>query len=553
MSVKHLCRTICPKTSNSASIPVAGIINPSTTLIGFDPVQNQYDKAGWKPANNVPVIMESCSSWHYEQGSDVKGPASCRHLASLYHDLNGTAFNNDTRVWSPELASAGVATEWKKICELPNLIDAMEALKDDVPMDFNSLVKQHETSTKKNAVSKKGQEENDLNNEENDLLRDFLSSAAGDGDCEEEEEIDEEYESDGGTIYVKDVRSGEWVNSKLVQMMTADVKSSKKRKLAKKDGDRTSKESSIKLQADLIKKKKKPKFKSRNAKCWVYATGFPSDTSEEEVALFFSKVGILDIDPESQKPKVKLYRYNKGDGARAGLIKGDVSVCFARAESVELALQLLDDTIFRTVDSQGKIIGNSDVNSISVQRAKFEQHGVEYRGKRAVSDAKRKVARLAKLQAVGWDDGENGRITGGLKGLCIIVLKHMFNAREVAQLEEESGDIIMKEVETKVWEECEKLGHVEKITIFAKNPSGVVIVKFTQPTAASRAVEMYKGIKGPIEGKKIDATFWDGVTDFTVHDEIGEKKETEKRLDEFGKWLDGQEIPDEFKLQVQES
>lgn len=491
--------------------------------------------------------MESCSSWHYEEGSDVKGPTSCRHLASLYYDTNGTVINNETRVWSPELASAGVATEWKKICELPNLLDAMEALKDDVLLDFNSLVKQHETATKKNRIGKKDQEETDLNNKENDLLRDFLSSAAGGGECAEEEEIDEEYESDGGTIYVKDVRSGEWVNSKLVQMMAADVKSSKKRKILKKDGDYNSKETNNKRSTDLIKKKKKPKFKSKNAKCWVYATGFPSDTSEEEVASFFSKVGILDIDPETQKPKVKLYRHSKGG------IKGDASVCFARAESVELALQLLDDAIFRTVDSQGKIIGNNDVSRIYVQRAKFEQHGIEYRGKRAVSNAKRKVARLAKLQAVGWDDGENGRITGGLKGLCIIVLKHMFKVDKISRMDEESGDKILKEVESKVREECEKLGHVEKITIFSKNPAGVVIVKFTKPTAASRAIEIYKGMEGPIEGRQIDATFWDGVTDFTVRDDAGEKKETEKRLDEFGKWLDGQEIPEEFKLQVQES
>jgi len=41
------------------------------------------------------------------------------------------------------------------------------------------------------------------------------------------------------------------------------------------------------------------------------------------------------------------------------------------------------------------------------------------------------VAKLAALQAVGWDESENGRLTGGRKGLCIVVLKHLFTLDEL--------------------------------------------------------------------------------------------------------------------------
>ena len=48
-------------------------------------------------------------------------------------------------------------------------------------------------------------------------------------------------------------------------------------------------------------------------------------------------------------------------------------------------------------------------------------------------------------------------------------------------------------------------------------------------------------------GKRLRCYYWDGVTDFTVRDE----KEDEERLEELGNWIEGQELPDEFKLQVE--
>ena len=150
-------------------------------------------------------------------------------------------------------------------------------------------------------------------------------------------------------------------------------------------------------------------------------TGLPSDTDEDEVVGFCSKVGVLDLDPETQQSKVKLYRRREGDASGpVGCVMGVASFCLARPESVDLAMQIFDGSFFRS-DCKDKV---------SVERAKFEQHGSKFVDRGKISNSKRKVAKLAALQAIGWDEGENGRITGGRKGLCIVVLKAMFDLIE---------------------------------------------------------------------------------------------------------------------------
>jgi len=286
------------------------------------------------------------------------------------------------------------------------------------------------------------------------------------------------------------------------------------------------------------KKKKKPKFSQKHAKCWIYIQGLPRDTTVEELHAFCSKTGILELHPETQLPKIKLYRNNDNGGDDDVVIKGDASVCYARPESVDLAIQLLDDAPFRP---------NVSVTDfkVKIQRAKFEQRGDGVYEKKQISHAKRKVAKLAALQAIGWDEGDNGRITGGIKGLRIIVIKHVFTLQELSN-GNSNEDAILQQVEHDVYNTCSEFGTVEKITIFSKHVDGVVIVKFKEPTAASTAVQEYNGkIR---KGRKLECIFWDGVTDYTVRNEEQEQEEAIKRQEAFGEWLDNQELPPEFQL-----
>ena len=353
-------------------------------------------------------------------------------------------------------------------------------------------------------------------------------------DNNNDDDSDEEYESDGRTRYVKDARTGNWIHEALAPPK-------KETKIAGAGGEETFSASNAIAGTTTTtttttnnnnnnnnnkrKRNKKAKFSAKNARNWIYVTGLPQDTNEQEVTIYFSKVGIIDLDPETQKPKVKLYRYKKGERVESSaetasaspvvggamMLKGDASICFARPESVELALQILDENLFR----KGAIL--------SVQRAKFEQHGSsvdnddnhnggnagkngKHHGRRIVSEAKRKVARLAALQAVGWDEGENGRIAGGLKGLLIVVLMNMFDPKELEQQRDgDKNDEKLHLLEKEVRAQCEEMGIVEKITIFSKHPAGVMIVKFTQPHNPMRRV---RRLRRSMEKSEMMAEQW---------------------------------------------
>ena len=126
----------------------------------------------------------------------------------------------------------------------------------------------------------------------------------------------------------------------------------------------------------------------------------------------------------------------------------------------------------------------------------------------------------------------------------------MFNP---ASFVNDVNDEKLRALEQKVHAECEEMGTVEKITIFSKHPSGVVIVKFAQPNAASDAVNRFNRTSFDVGSKKtVEASYWDGVTDYTVKDDEKEAQDAEKRLDEFGDWLENQELPEEFQLRVGE-
>ncbi len=61
----------------------------------------------------------------------------------------------------------------------------------------------------------------------------------------------------------------------------------------------------------------------------------------EEVNDVFSRCGVIAEEIDRGKPRIKLYSDENGN------FKGDALILYFRAESVDLAIQLLDDTDFR--------------------------------------------------------------------------------------------------------------------------------------------------------------------------------------------------------------
>lgn len=70
-------------------------------------------------------------------------------------------------------------------------------------------------------------------------------------------------------------------------------------------------------------------------------TSIPLDTEFEEIRDVFSKCGVIAEEIDSGRPRIKMYMDDEGN------FKGEALVVYFRPESVNLAIQMLDDTNFR--------------------------------------------------------------------------------------------------------------------------------------------------------------------------------------------------------------
>ena len=73
----------------------------------------------------------------------------------------------------------------------------------------------------------------------------------------------------------------------------------------------------------------------------VYITGLPTDTDAEEIQKVFSRCGMIAEEIDGQNKRIKMYKDDEGN------FKGDALVMYFKPESVNLAVQLLDDSQFR--------------------------------------------------------------------------------------------------------------------------------------------------------------------------------------------------------------
>jgi len=91
-----------------------------------------------------------------------------------------------------------------------------------------------------------------------------------------------------------------------------------------------------------VVKKAKPSAEPRERKnTAVYVTSLPTDITLDEVNTVFSRCGVIAEEIDRGKPRIKLYTDDEGN------FKGDALILYFRAESVDLAIQMLDDTDFR--------------------------------------------------------------------------------------------------------------------------------------------------------------------------------------------------------------
>ena len=262
----------------------------------------------------------------------------------------------------------------------------------------------------------------------------------------------------------------------------------------------------------------------------MYVAGLPSDVTEDELRAHFAKCGVLAVDPLTSAPKIRLYRDEEGHP------KGDCSICYANAESVALAEQILDGGMLRYGFA------------LSVKRAEFKLKGEAFdpAKRQRVNATQARVARAAEAQARSWnEDDDSGAARKA--SLRIVVLENMFTPADCAA--DGFGEALEREL---VAELEAKVALPEKVTLFSRSERGVVVVKFRTGYAAEDCIKLMDGRY--FGGARMRCYYWDGVTNFDAGAGAGDDaadEEEDARHTDFGDWLDEQEVPEELQLRVE--
>lgn len=253
--------------------------------------------------------------------------------------------------------------------------------------------------------------------------------------------------------------------------------------------------------------------KSKNTAVFVR---LPFDAAFDEVVERYSKCGLIEEDDEGE-PKVKMY------AREDGTFSGEALVVYFKEDSVNLAINILDDAELRLGEPSSRM---------SVQRAEFGHKNDNTGGEskpRKVVDRKKTTKRLGRMQKYvlfsyhyggsqrharkleEWVDEDNfgPAITeedthiSANKNSRVVVLKHMFTQKEL-----EEDPALLLDLKEDVREECETLGEVTNVVLYdvrqylpvpfsvtissphrlQREPDGVMTVKFRDPISAQACV-----------------------------------------------------------------
>jgi len=234
----------------------------------------------------------------------------------------------------------------------------------------------------------------------------------------------------------------------------------------------------------------------------VYVQGLPTDDFDDEAFVtFMSRCGIV-MQGQDGTPKIKLYR--NADGS----LKGDARCCYAKVESVSLALQILDGTEISTG------------HTVAITRAVFEQKG-EYNAALKPKKPKKKKGKEKKAldSKFGWHE-ETKEVSKKAAG--VVVIKQMFHPKEF-----DEDATYLTDIRVDLDSECKTFGEIKKIMIFDRHPDGVVSIKFADVESAHRCVKVMNGRF--FAGRKLEAGMWDGHTNYKIEESELEREERLKK------------------------
>ena len=465
------------------------------------------------------IVEFQNKQWFYiDNDGNQKGPIYSRNLL---HKLKECG---EIDGMSLVFSCAGDMTEWKPISDIPELKnEVIKMALEEQAFEASIQLSENNTEMQKLLVF-------DSNGDAVEKLKEKVVVV-------ENQAERKSFTADNGIRYYWDDKEQDWVEADendILEFGQAESKGNKRElddgsdsdsdeENDRQDSDRKGKESKdAKVDpadnsgdAEKAKKRKNRKKKKRKGpNNWIYVTGLPKDITFEEIRDHFSKVGLIEISPYDQQPKIRIYR----ESDEASDCKGDCSLCYNSEESMKLAIDILNGGFIRPAFQ------------IQVTRADFSAIAAQGQGsggrRPALSQAQVKVARTAMKQALAWNEDDDSGVNKAA-ALRIIVLEGMFSPSDF----EQEDDTFERELQEDIATECGKCGVVEKITVFSQNVRGIVVVKFTTTFAAQECIKLMHGRF--FGGRKIKCFFWDGVTNYTVTaNSLGGKNAKKKKKSE---------------------
>eukprot|EP00058_Branchiostoma_floridae_P027609 XP_002613100.1 hypothetical protein BRAFLDRAFT_125707 [Branchiostoma floridae] len=236
----------------------------------------------------------------------------------------------------------------------------------------------------------------------------------------------------------------------------------------------------------------------------VYVSGLPTDITDDEFKDLMQKCGIIMEDMETGQPKFKLYRDQNGQ------LKGDGRCCYLKRESVDLALQILDNYEFRS-------------HTIHVEPAKFQLKGA-YNPALKKKKKKQKKQKNMQERLLDWRPERKEPLRP--KHERVMIIRNMFHPKDF-----EEDPLELNEISDDLRSECEKFGIVKKVLIFDRHPDGVASVAYKEAEMADAAVAALNGRW--FGGRQLNVALWDGVTDYQIEETDREREERLKKWEEF--------------------
>lgn len=287
-----------------------------------------------------------------------------------------------------------------------------------------------------------------------------------------------------------------------LKRMTAEAEAAMKAPIVDKDGVPTT------GTAGKRKAQEPPKWfemdPSQNTK--VYVSNLPLDINMDEFAELMGKCGMVMRDPQTQKYKLKLYTEKDGQ------IKGDGLCDYIKVESVNLALEILDEYELRG-------------HKIRVQRAQFQMRG-EYNPALKPKRKKKDKEKLQKIKEKLFDWRPDKMRGERSKNEKTVIIKNLFTP----ELFEKEVELIL-EYQNNLREECGKCGIVRKVVVYDRHPEGIAQVNMSSPEEADVVIQMMQGRY--FGQRQLSADHWDGKTKYKIDESAAEAQERLSKWDEY--------------------